>query len=91
MVNNHATAPDQPTTEQADLPLLGMHCAACAARIEKVLGRAPGVRTANVNFATTHALVRFDPHTTNPDRLREAIRKAGYDALLPSATRMIRR
>jgi Cu+-exporting ATPase len=71
--------------ERVDLPLLGMHCAACAARIEKKLSKAPGVAEANVNFATARAAVRFDPRQTSPEQLRETVRHAGYDALLPEA------
>ena len=48
--------PDAMTTRAVDLRLTGMTCAACAARIEKVLNRAPGV-TAEVNFATETARV----------------------------------
>ena len=62
-----------------DLKLTGMTCAACAARIEKVLNRADGVEAA-VNFATETAHVRFDPDKSDPKRLIEAVRKAGYDA-----------
>ena len=36
---------------QLDLPIGGMTCAACAARIEKVLNRLPGVQ-ASVNLAS---------------------------------------
>ena len=46
-------------TEAVDLQLTGMTCAACAARIEKVLNRVDGVR-AEVNFATESAHVVFD-------------------------------
>ena len=62
-----------------DLQLTGMTCAACAARIEKVLNRAEGV-TAAVNFATETAHVEFDPANATPQALIEAVRKAGYDA-----------
>ncbi|MGH2795077.1 MAG: heavy metal translocating P-type ATPase [Actinomycetota bacterium] len=50
------------TTEknQVELDLEGMTCASCAARIEKVLNRQPGVSQANVNFATERARVLFD-------------------------------
>ncbi|PQV63600.1 Heavy-metal-associated domain-containing protein [Abditibacterium utsteinense] len=51
--------------QSADLPLLGMHCSACAVRIEKALNRAPGVATANVNFATTRATVSSNPALTD--------------------------
>ena len=47
-------------TRAVDLQLTGMTCAACAARIEKVLNRAEGVDAA-VNFATETAHVEFDP------------------------------
>ncbi len=39
-----------------DLPIEGMTCAACAARIEKVLNRLPGV-TASVNLAAERARI----------------------------------
>ena len=62
-----------------DLQLTGMTCAACAARIEKVLNRADGVEAA-VNFATETAHVVFDPTKATQESLIEAVRKAGYDA-----------
>ena len=68
--------------QSADLPLLGMHCSACAVRIEKALNRAEGVENATVNFATTRATVQYDPSQTDPKQLREAVRKAGYDAIV---------
>ena len=67
------------TAHALDLQLTGMTCAACAARIEKVLNRADGVR-ADVNFATETAHVEFDSDRTTPDALIDAVRKAGYDA-----------
>ncbi len=72
-------------SESADLPLLGMHCSACAVRIEKALNRAPGVESANVNFATTRATVSFDPAQTDLHKLRETVQKAGYDAIVLDA------
>ena len=62
-----------------DLALEGMTCAACAARIEKVLNRLPGV-SANVNFAVERARVRYAPDTVDIQRIIEAVRKAGYGA-----------
>ena len=46
--------------DTVELALGGMTCAACAARIEKVLGRVPGVEMASVNFATAFGTVSFD-------------------------------
>jgi Cu+-exporting ATPase len=56
-----------------------MTCAACAARIEKVLNRVPGAQ-ASVNFATESAVVRFDPAAAPIDALLETIKRAGYGA-----------
>lgn len=66
--------------ERIDMPITGMTCAACANRIEKTLGKQPGVVSASVNFATERATVSFDRAATNVDRLVEAVRSAGYDA-----------
>ena len=56
-----------------------MTCAACAARIEKALGRVPGV-DAHVNFATERARVQYDPGKTDIAALVAAVAKAGYGA-----------
>jgi P-type Cu+ transporter len=71
-----------PNPAVLDLPILGMHCAACASRIEKALTDTPGVSSAGVNFATARATVAFDPGRTGPEALRKAIRGEGYDAVI---------
>jgi Cu+-exporting ATPase len=68
-----------PAHDTADLALDGMTCAACAARIERVLNRLPGV-SANVNFAAEKARVRYTTNDSNLDQVVAAVRKAGYDA-----------
>jgi Cu+-exporting ATPase len=60
------------------LPIAGMSCASCAARIEKSLGAAPGVQEASVNFATSQARVEYDPRQTGPEKLADVVREAGY-------------
>ena len=57
----------------------GMTCAACASRIEKVVGRIDGVQEINVNFATERLSVDIDPAKTNMEAVGAAVRKAGYD------------
>jgi P-type Cu+ transporter len=66
-------------TQHVELGLTGMTCAACAARIEKVLNRVPGA-TATVNFATETAAIGFDPAVTAPDALIAAVARAGFGA-----------
>jgi P-type Cu+ transporter len=81
-----ATPPAAPLTpaprqrsEQVDLALEGMTCAACAVRIEKVLNRVPGTQAA-VNYATETAAVRYDPARAGVEDLVGAVAKAGYAA-----------
>lgn len=59
------------------LPIAGMHCAACAIRLEKVLNRLDGV-SASVNFASEQALIRYQPAATSIAQLQAAIDKAGF-------------
>ncbi|HVF84875.1 MAG TPA: heavy metal translocating P-type ATPase, partial [Abditibacteriaceae bacterium] len=88
-VATQRAASERAASERADLPLLGMHCAACATRIEKALGRAPGVEKASVNFATTRATVHYDASVTNPLALRDTVKKAGYDAIVAEEKRPV--
>ncbi|MDQ5878714.1 MAG: P-type Cu+ transporter [Pseudomonadota bacterium] len=60
-----------------DLPVSGMTCAACAARIEKVLNRLPGV-AASVNLAAERAQVQLSGSDTAPAQIVAAIEKAGF-------------
>lgn len=69
--------PTVTTTQNIELPITGMTCAACAARIEKVLGKIPGT-TATVNFATETATVALDPQRASATQIISAIEKAGY-------------
>ncbi len=69
----------QAAEDRLELGLTGMTCAACAARIEKVLNRVPGVH-ASVNFATEVAAVRFDPASATTEQLIAAVTRAGYGA-----------
>ena len=66
------------------LPVTGMSCAACQARVQRALEKAPGVEEAAVNLLLNSATVRFDPAVTSPDLLVGAVRDTGYDSELPS-------
>ena len=69
------------------IPVTGMHCAACQARVQKVLDHTPGVHDASVNLMTNSAVVRFDPAVVDAPALVEQIRTTGYGAELPAADR----
>lgn len=63
------------------IPIGGMTCAACANRIEKVLGKAEGISKVSVNLATEKATVEYDPQIIRLSAIRQIIEKAGYKAL----------
>jgi Cu+-exporting ATPase len=65
-------------SETALLPIAGMTCASCVARIERGLRREPGVVSADVSLATETATVAYDPATTDPGKLAAAVANAGY-------------
>jgi Cu+-exporting ATPase len=69
----------QGTLERVTLPVAGMTCAGCASRIERNLGKAPGVRKANVNLATGRATVEYEPGRTGIRETIQVIRDTGYD------------
>ncbi|WP_029770500.1 heavy metal translocating P-type ATPase [Pseudogulbenkiania sp. MAI-1] len=70
--------------ERLELDIGGMTCAACAARIEKVLNRLPSVR-ASVNFASETAILHFPAGAVALETAVAAVQKAGYSAT-PRAT-----
>ncbi len=60
-----------------DLPIEGMHCAACATRIERQLNQLPGVNSA-VNLANERAYIHYDSARTTVASLLHAIGAAGF-------------
>jgi Cu+-exporting ATPase len=76
--------PSSAPAGRLELDVSGMTCAACAARIQTVLGRLPGVQSAEVSFATASARVRLDPALASPQQVIAAVARAGYQATTAS-------
>jgi len=81
MSNVTAGAALAPTTIEIVLPIEGMTCSSCVARVEKALKAVPGVGSAEVNLATETANVTLAAGA-RPETLVEAVHKAGYEARL---------
>lgn len=60
------------------LKITGMSCAACSARIEKVVGKMEGVDQISVNLTTEKATLRYDNNKVNLLDIQEKIHKAGF-------------
>ncbi|MFL1541786.1 heavy metal translocating P-type ATPase [Pseudomonas sp. O39] len=67
-----------------DLPIGGMTCASCAGRVERALGKVPGVQSVSVNLANERAHVEV-LGKMDPAVLIAAVDKAGYTATLPQS------
>ncbi len=76
-----------PASVRTEFPVTGMTCANCAMNIERTLAKkVPGVVTASVNFATERVTAEYLPSVTSPDEMAAAIKKAGFEAILPDET-----
>jgi P-type Cu+ transporter len=60
------------------IPVTGMTCASCVARVEKALSKSDGVSEASVNFAAEKVTIAYDPDSVSPERLIRTIEDAGY-------------
>ena len=67
-----------PRVEKLELPVGGMTCASCVARVERAIQKLPGALETSVNLATESAYITYLPQSLSPARIREAIRAAGY-------------
>ncbi len=72
------------TDSAVTLDITGMTCASCVRRVERALGKVPGVETASVNFASETARVTL-ASDVEVDSLIAAVSKAGYAAAPASA------
>jgi Cu+-exporting ATPase len=61
-----------------ELPIEGMTCASCVARVERAIGRVPGVTRTSVNLATEKAFIEVDSLRAQA-AVADAVRAAGYE------------
>ena len=66
-------------TDEIQLAVRGMTCAACVTRVEKAVEKLPGVLEARVNLATERATVDYLSREVDPEAIRAAIEDAGYE------------
>ncbi len=66
------------TPHVVQVPVAGMHCAACSARIERAVGAMPGVAAVSVNLADATMRVDFHPEATNLDAIGARVAELGF-------------
>lgn len=66
--------------DKLDLPIKGISCASCVAKIEKGLSELTGVIDAKVNFATERAAITLDTNQVHVGDIIRTIQDLGYEA-----------
>ncbi len=68
--------------ERAEIPVGGMTCAACSARVERKLNSTEGIISAAVNLDTGKAVVEYNPQAVSMTEIAGIIEKLGYQVLV---------
>lgn len=78
---------EQPPAAQAEtalatvsIPIKGMACSACAARVTKTLSAIDGVNSVDVSAPKGSARVKYAAAKVSPEQLRAAVNKIGFEA-----------
>jgi copper ion binding protein len=69
-----------PQIKTVSVPVEGMSCVSCAARVKRTLKGIDGVQHVEVSLERREAVVRFVPDKVTPERLEAAINELGYKA-----------
>lgn len=67
------------------IKILGMTCAACSNRVDKVLNKMEGVVSASVNLATESAQIEYDPKVRSVQDFIDKISGLGYSPVTAKA------
>lgn len=71
------------TIDKIALPVEGMTCASCVARVEKTIRKIEGIGEVNVNLATEKVTLSFDREKISLEDIALAVDDAGYKLVLP--------
>ncbi len=65
---------------------MGLGCAACVARVEKVVSALEGVASVSVSLASATAQIEFDTDVLSDKDLQKVVHDAGYELVLAEET-----
>jgi Cu+-exporting ATPase len=64
--------------DKISLPVEGMTCASCSARVERTIKKLDGIKNVNVNLATEKASFEYDSSVIELSKVEKAVADAGY-------------
>ena len=76
---DRATA-DEGEVKAVEIPIGGMSCMSCVARVKKTLSGIDGVKETKVSLEDKNARIIYDPEKVSPEQLKNAISEIGYKA-----------
>jgi len=71
--------------KNVEFQITGMHCASCAAIINRAMDKTAGISKANVNYSTARAKVVYDPKQVKEADLIGIVKKKGFGAMVYDA------
>ena len=69
------------TLKKETYPVLGMTCAACVRKIEKILEKTEGIEEVSVNFASENVTLKYEDNIVDIDKISSIIKNIGYELL----------
>ena len=64
------------------IPVIGLACSACSARVEQHLSGLKGIESCSVSLAGRTALVEFDPEVISLEEMKREVNDIGYDLVI---------
>ena len=83
MTEKHTVPVSPEMLRKVTMPVKGMTCASCAARIEKGVSEMQGVEEVAVNLATDSMQVSFAPEQSSLEEVVKKVSDLGYEAMPP--------
>ncbi len=80
VVEVEAQTSSAPQLKTVSIPVEGMSCVSCAARVRRTLKSIDGVQHVEVSLERREAVVRFAADKVTSERLESAINSLGYKA-----------
>lgn len=76
----HAAPPGEAQAKAVRIPVEGMSCSSCVARVKRELSGLGGVSSVHVDLASRSAVVRFVPGRVSEEAIVAKINELGYRA-----------
>ncbi|HEY3269083.1 MAG TPA: cation-translocating P-type ATPase [Armatimonadota bacterium] len=76
--HNEAPVEEDGALKRETYTVTGMDCGECAVKIDRAVGRLPGVKRVSTAFASSRLQVAFDPDAISDDAIRREVRNLGF-------------